>query len=139
MPSKCTTNIIVAVLLYLLTNANASDFSRQPADERECLEINANHKSHSLAIRQVMSIAEVQQWEALVIKNNRLVSTMPSTNTTVFHDEQCFWEINLYEITDGQFLRWNAYQISLTKALAYRLDVLNPGQLIPVKFLQNEK
>ena len=139
MPSKCTTNIIVAVLLYLLTNAYASDFSRQPADERECLEINAHHKSHSLAIRQVMSIAEVQQWEALVIKNNRLVSTMPSTNTTVFHDEQCFWEINLYEITDGQFLRWNAYQISLTKALAYRLDVLNPGQLIPVKFLQNEK
>ncbi len=118
-------------------------FAGQPpkltADEGKCLAISITDLSYEVAIRRLMSISEVRQWEALVKKNKRHVSTISSSNNTVFHDGQCFWEINLYEVTDGQFLRWNAYQIGLNKPLAYRLDVVNPEQLISVKFSPNKK
>jgi hypothetical protein len=126
--------IFALALLCLFTAAFAGEPPKLTGDEYECLAINTTDLSYEVAIHKLMSISEVQQWEALVKKNKRHVSTISSSNSTVFHDGQCFWEINLYEVTDGQFLRWNAYQIGLTIPLAYRLDVVNPEQLISVKF-----
>ena len=142
-PKKELSKYIHAVLfvgLICLPNfAFALKSSGLLIDERECLAISASHISHDIAISQLMLIAEVQLWDALVIKNNRHVSTISDTNNTVFNDGQCFWEINLYEVADGQFLRWNAYRISLNKPLAYRVDDINPVQLVPVKIWSNKQ
>jgi hypothetical protein len=133
-PSKFIGTIFAAAVLCLFTTTVAAESSRSLTDERECLAINTTHISHDVAIRRLMNVAEVQRWEGQITKNKRQISTIPNTNHTVYHNGQCFWEINLYEVNDDQFLRWNAYQISLTKPLVYRVDVVNPDQLIPVNF-----
>jgi hypothetical protein len=132
-PSRYWT--VVAILLGLLTCGYATAF---PINERECLAMATTHSSYDSATHRLMKISEVQLWKMLVEKNNRHIAWIPSSDNTAFHDGQCFWEINLYEDTGDQLLRWNAYQIGLNKSLVYRLDIVNPGQLVPVEFLQNK-
>jgi len=137
--SKYLRSILSLALLFLLATGLAGELLSPPVSERQCLAISSIHKSHDIAIRLLMDIPEVQQWKEMVIKNKRQVATIPNTNNTVFHDGQCFWEMSLYEVADGQFLRWNAYQISLSKQHVYRVDIVNPGQLITIKSFLHKK
>jgi hypothetical protein len=122
---------VIAVFLGLLTYGYATAF---PVGERECLAMATTHPSYESAAHRLMKISEIQHWKVLVEKNNRHIAWISSSDNTVFHDGQCFWEINLYEDAGDQLLRWNAYQVGLNKPLVYRLDIVNPGQLVPVEF-----
>lgn len=139
MPKKCEKYSICAFFMFLLICLLGTSFAgeslRQIDKKSECLSLSTDHISHEIAINQLMNIAEVHYWEGLVKRNGRHASILSNSNNTVFRDGQCLWEINLYEVNNGQFLRWNSYQISIGKALAYRVDVVNPGHLTPVNFL----
>lgn len=126
-------------LLGLVFSVFAEVSSKNLTNESECLEIDATHQSYTVAIHRTMNAPEVLQWRAAVEQRKIRVSTIPNLNKTVFHDGQCFWEINLYEKLDDHLSRWNAYQVSLNGQLVYRIDMANPDQLIPVKLLSRTK
>jgi hypothetical protein len=126
----------IAILLGILNCGYATTF---PVNEHECLAMATTHSSYNTATHRVMKISEVQRWKVLVEKNKRHIAWIPSSDNTVFHDGQCFWEINLYEDAGNQLLRWNSYQIGLNKPVAYRLDAINPEQVFSMKFPSSKK
>lgn len=126
-------------LLGLAFSVFAEVSSKNPTNESECLETDATHQSYTVAIRRTMNSPEVLQWRAAIEQRKNRVSTIQNLNKTVFHDGQCFWEINLYEKFGDHLSRWNAYQVSLSGRLLYRLDMANPDRLISVKLLSKTK
>lgn len=116
--------------LFIFTSASAFDTQ---INEKHCISLSVNDQSYSEARKTIIGLSEVVNSKKSSGKNRSRYIVNPALDKTVFHRGMCFWEITLYEDVGDHLVFFNTYQSSLRGGLVYKVDAVDPNELIIVK------
>ena len=124
--------LFVCIFLMLGISASASAIGSQ-VTEKYCISISVKDDSYAEARKKIMNLSEVVNWRNILERNRKQFVVNPKLDKTVFYNGMCFWEITLYEYAGDHLVLWNTYKSSMKGGLVYRINIVDPSELILVK------
>lgn len=125
-------SLFLCIFLTLGISASASAVGSQ-VTEKYCISISVKDESYAEARKKIMNLSEVVNWRNILERNRKQFVVNPTLDKTIFYNGMCFWEITLYEDAGDHLVLWNTYKSSLKGGLVYRINMVDPSELILVK------